>query len=86
MRTAVARESLYSFRSLKEGALATFMVEDPSGQTHEELLSLTTIEARIMLWDDALQHDPSLAWRDEIRAANYRQYVQALVAALKRQL
>lgn len=89
MRTALAPDSLYTFTALKMGSnepLASFKVEEPTGQTHEELLSLTTIEARIMLWEDALQQDPSLSWREQTRAANFRQYVQALVAALKRQL
>jgi hypothetical protein len=80
----------YTFIDLTRGGAggelcARFSVEESNSQTHEELLAFTTIEARILLWDDKLAHDPEWVTRDRLGFANYRQYVRALVEGLKRQ-
>lgn len=78
----------YEYREIhpgKDGAqpLALFSVDMPSGQVRDELLSFTVIEARIRLWEEAVQQMPALTWQDVQGFQNYRQYVRALVEGLK---
>ncbi len=63
--------------------LVLFVVETPNGQTRDELLSFTTVEARIRLWEEAIQQNPALTWQDVQGFHNYRQFVRALVEGLK---
>jgi len=82
---------LYQFKSLRrDGGMgqpcACFQVEDTTGQTHEELLNFTTIEARLRLWDDEASRRPDLMMRNPRGFANYRQFVRALVEGLRAHL
>jgi len=83
----VTRER-YEYREIHVGkddtpTLALFTVDMPNGQSRDELLSFTTIEARIRLWEDAVQQMPALTWQDVQGFQNYRQFVRALVEGLK---
>lgn len=85
----VTREK-YEYRALRPacapegGSLALFVVETSSGQVRDELLGFPAIEARIRLWEEAVQKNPALTWQDVQGFQNYRQYVRALVDGLKR--
>ena len=88
-RLRVTRES-YEFREirLQDGRepLALFTVDTSGGQRRDELLAFTTVESRILLWEEAVQHSPALSWQDVQGFSNYRQYVRALVEGLKSQV
>lgn len=83
----ITREK-YEFRQIAEptashGYLALFTVDMPNGQSRDELLSFTTVEARIRLWEATVQQTPALTWQDVQGFQNYRQFVRALVEGLK---
>ena len=79
--------TLYDFRDIRRSGsgsvCARFSVEDHTGQSHDELLGFTIIEARILMWDDLMARDPSIVMRDQDGFANYRAYVKALVEGLR---
>jgi hypothetical protein len=87
MRTPVTLEQ-YEYRYLLHNSAAgdtraLFTVEHTSGQRRDEILSFPVIEARIRLWEDEASRMPDLVWRDRLGFLNQRQYVRALVEALK---
>lgn len=89
-RQHLTREK-YEFREVKvdrdAGTSAVlFTVDLPTGQSRDELLSFTTIETRIRLWDEAVAQTPALGWEDALGLANYHEYVRALVEGLKLQV
>lgn len=89
-RLKVTREK-YEFREIQSDhadkeACALFVVDLPSGQSRDELLTFTMVETRIRLWEDAVQELPALTWQDVQGFCNYRQYIRALVEALKYQV
>ncbi len=53
------------------------------GRVRDEILSVSAIEVRIRIWEDALRQDPHLSWRDPNGQHNYREYVHALVECVK---
>lgn len=85
-----ATREKYGFLDIRQSAegepLARFAVELATGKAYEELLRFPVIESRIRLWEEAVQQTPALTWQDVQGFHNYRQYVRALVEALKLQV
>lgn len=89
-KTGLTREK-YEFREIRTDgtgseARALFTVDLPTGQSRDELLTFTMVETRIRLWEDAVKQVPALTWQDTQGFCNYRQYIRALVEALKFQV
>lgn len=78
--------TVYEFREIRPPQLAVFVARNNGGQCHDELLRFYVLEARALMWEEALRHNPALARQDPWGDYNYRQYVAALVEAMKRDL
>ena len=83
MTMSVTLEQYEIIRIDAIAARVIFAVSHSSGRYREEILGLATIETRMRLWEENVQRDHSLLWRDQAGHRNYRQYVEALVTTRK---